>query len=131
MKGTLTSVQPLTDLKNSGRRTPFRTLASPLIMGFLLFFSTTVPSYAIGPRDIAQVGMAFLTNMVIHESGHFFMANALGAQGNSLDFFTVRNGSFFLGLSTYTKMEKEGRLPYHLAGEFAASQIFKYALYQY
>ena len=131
MTETLNSVQPLTDLKNSERETPFRTFASPLIVGLLLFFSTTVPSYGLGLRDIGQIGMAFLTNMAIHESGHYFMASTLGAQGNSLNFFTVRNGSFFLGLSTYTKMEKEGRLPYHLAGEFAASQTFEYALYQY
>ena len=128
---TQTFVQPLTDLKSRGRKTPFRSFACPLIVGLLLIFSTALPSYGLGPRDIAQVGMAFLTNMVIHESGHYIMANSLGAQGNSLDFFTVRNGSFFLGLSTYSKMEKEGRLSYHLAGEFAASQTFEYALHQY
>ncbi len=128
---TFSSALALTDLKNKTEKTPFGTFASSLIVGVLLFFSTSVQSYAMGPRDIAQVGMAFLTNMAIHESGHFFMADTLGAKGNNLDFFTTRNGSFFLGLSTINEMDEEGKLPYHLAGEFAVSQTFEYALYQY
>jgi len=89
------------------------------------------PADSFDESDLAQIGMAFLTNMAIHESGHFLMADTLGAKGNKLNFFTQRKGSFFLGLSTYTEMEEEGKLPYHLAGEFAVSQTFEYSLIRY
>ncbi|HEX9757754.1 MAG TPA: hypothetical protein VGB26_08120 [Nitrospiria bacterium] len=89
------------------------------------------PASGFEVSQLAQIGMAFLTNMAIHESGHFIMADSLGAEGNQLKFFTQQKGSFFLGLSTYNEMEEEGKLPYHLAGEFAVSQTFEYSLTRY
>lgn len=85
-------------------------------------------AFGLEPGDMAQIGLAFLTSLAIHESGHFLMADSLNAHGNTLNFFTRRKGSFFLGLSTYSEMEEEGKLPYHLAGEIAASHTFEYAL---
>jgi hypothetical protein len=91
------------------------------------------PNRALGfdAADLAQVGLAFITNLAIHESGHYVMASSLGADGNRLNFFTQRKGSFFLGLSTYSTMDEEGKLPYNLAGEIAVSHTFEYSLYRY
>ncbi len=120
-------------LKKYFKTAPFkRPLLNLIAISFFaLQLNTPLQAHGFGGDDVAMIGMAFLTNIAIHESGHYFMADTLQAEGNALDFFTVRKGSFFLGLSTYTEMEKEGKLPYHLAGEFAASQTFEYALANY
>lgn len=82
-------------------------------------------------KDIPLIGLAFLTNLGIHETGHYVIANQSGADGNKLDFFTKENNSFFLGLSTVTEIENKSKPGYHLAGEVASNYTFELALRKY
>lgn len=82
-------------------------------------------------KDIPLIGLAFLTNLGIHETGHYVIANQSGAEGNTLNFFTKDNNSFFLGLSTVTEIESKAKPAYHLAGEVASSYTFELALRKY
>jgi len=82
-------------------------------------------------KDIPAVGAAFLTNLGIHEAGHYIMADEVGAEGNDLNFFKRDKDSFFLGLSTVTHIDQKARPSYHLAGELASSYTFELALKRY
>lgn len=81
--------------------------------------------------DSLEIGLAFLTNLAIHESGHVVIAEGVGADKASFKFFGEENGSFFLGLSTATGVPDESLLPYRLGGEIAASYTFELALHSY
>ena len=67
----------------------------------------------------------------MHETGHYLIANQAGAEGNTLNFFTKDKNSFFLGLSTVTKIDNKAKPAYHLAGEVASSYTFELALRKY
>lgn len=82
-------------------------------------------------KDIPLIGLAFLTNLGIHETGHYLIANQSGAEGNTLNFFIKDNNSFFLGLSTVTEIENKAKPGYHLAGEVATNYTFELALRKY
>jgi len=84
-----------------------------------------------GPPDLLPITMAFLTNLAIHESGHFIIAESLGAQENTLDFFSRKEGSFFLGLSTVRSIDEKARVPYIMGGEVATSLSFEVTLHRY
>lgn len=86
---------------------------------------------ALDFKDVPAVGLAFLTNLGIHEAGHYVIADQSGAEGNHLNFFTRDRNSFFLGLSTVTEIDERARPSYHLAGEVAASYTFEMALKRY
>lgn len=81
--------------------------------------------------DIPSVGLAFLTNLAIHETGHYVVANQAGAEGNNLSFFKKDKESFFLGLSTVTEIDDKAKPAYHLGGELASSYTFEFALRRY
>lgn len=101
-----------------------------LIILFITFiFSSRVS--ALEFKDIPVVGLAFLTNLGMHETGHYLIANQAGAEGNTLNFFTKDKNSFFLGLSTVTKIDNKAKPAYHLAGEVASSYTFELALRKY
>ena len=101
-----------------------------LIILFITFiFSSRVS--AVEFKDIPAVGLAFLTNLGMHETGHYLIANQAGAEGNTLNFFTKDKNSFFLGLSTVTKIDNKAKPAYHLAGEVASSYTFELALRKY
>ncbi|MEK6561306.1 MAG: hypothetical protein AABZ07_06190 [Nitrospirota bacterium] len=101
-----------------------------LIILFITFiFSSRVS--AVELKDIPAVGLAFLTNLGMHETGHYLIANQAGAEGNTLNFFTKDKNSFFLGLSTVTKIDNKAKPAYHLAGEVASSYTFELALRKY
>lgn len=104
-----------------------RTIRGILIASLLIFFSAEY-SMALNLKDAPQVGLAFLVNLSIHESGHYIMANMVGAEGNSLSFFKREGKSFFFGLSTVSKIESKFKPSYHLAGEVATSLTFEMAL---
>lgn len=106
-----------------------RILASSII-SFVLFFSAE-RAFALELKDITSVGLAFLTNLGLHEAGHYIMADQSGAEGNSLNFFKNDRDSFFLGLSTVTNIDDRAKPSYHLAGEVAASYTFEMALKRY
>lgn len=100
----------------------------------LTFFSLTLCSgkaSALDYTDFPQVGLAFLTNLGIHETGHYLVANQAGAEGNSLTFFKRDRNSFFFGLSTVTNIDDRSKPAYHLGGELASSYTFEYALRRY
>src|SRR3972149_10503517 len=101
-----------------------------LIILFITFiFSSRVS--AVEFKDIPAVGLAFLTNLGMHETGHYLIANQAGAEGNTLNFFTKDKNSFFLGLSTVTDIDNKAKPAYHLAGEVASSYTFEVTLKQY
>lgn len=91
----------------------------------------TPTTHAAKPSDGLAIGMAFLTNLAIHESAHYIVADQAGADGNKLQFFSGEGGSFFLGLSTVTAIDNRSKLSYNLAGEVATSYTFEWALQQY
>ncbi len=96
------------------------------------FFVTSPPhTYAFDFIDIATIGAAYLTNLGFHEIGHDVVAEETGAESNKISFFTKKNGSFFLGLSTCKKIPDESRLPYFVGGERMADITFEYALQSY
>lgn len=101
-----------------------------LIILFITFIFSSGVS-ALEFKDIPIVGIAFLTNLGIHETGHYLIANQAGAEGNTLNFFTKDKNSFFLGLSTVTKIDNKAKPAYHLAGEVASSYTFELALRKY
>lgn len=78
--------------------------------------------------DPLQIGLAFVTNLAIHESGHLLIAEGVGADKATFKFFGEEDGAFFLGLSTATGIPEDSLLPYRLGGEIAASYTFELAL---
>jgi hypothetical protein len=81
--------------------------------------------------DVASVGLAFLVNLVVHETGHAAVANHVGADGIGLHFMKKHGNKFFLGLSYVDHIDEKSRLPYSMGGEVAASYTFEYALSDY
>lgn len=81
--------------------------------------------------DPIEIGLAFVTNLALHESGHVLIAEGLGAEEATFKFFGEENGSFFLGLSSATGIPDEGLLPYRLGGEIVSSYTFELALQSY
>ncbi len=109
----------------------FRKLtASVFIFIFIILISSQKVSATV-LKDIPLVGLAFLTNLGIHETGHYVIANQAGADGNTLNFFTKDKNSFFLGLSTVTQIDSKAKPGYHLAGEVASNYTFELALRKY
>lgn len=92
---------------------------------------TSSRALAFDFKEVPAVWLAFLTNLAIHEAGHYVIADQAGAEGNRLNFFTRDRDSFFLGLSTVAEIDERARPAYHLAGEVAASYTFEMALKQY
>ena len=86
------------------------------IIVFIILLISSPKVSAADLKDIPLIGLAFLTNLGIHETGHYVIANQAGADGNTLNFFTKDKNSFFLGLSTVTKIDSKSKPGYHLAG---------------
>lgn len=108
-------------------------LNSKLIIISIIFvisvYSCRVSAYDF--TDVPQVGLAFLTNLALHETGHYVVADHAGAEGNSLNFFKKDHNSFFFGLSTVTNIDDKAKPAYHLGGELASGYTFEYALRRY
>ena len=101
------------------------------IIVFIILLISSPKVSAADLKDIPLIGLAFLTNLGIHETGHYVIANQAGADGNTLNFFTKDKNSFFLGLSTVTKIDSKAKPSYHLAGEVASNYTFELALRKY
>lgn len=108
----------------------FKKVTASIIVFIILLISSPKVS-AADLKDIPLIGLAFLTNLGIHETGHYVIANQAGAEGNTLNFFTKDKNSFFLGLSTVTKIDSKAKPGYHLAGEVASNYTFELALRKY
>ncbi len=81
--------------------------------------------------DPLAIGLAFLSNIAIHESWHYLIAEGVGAGDATLKFFSQEDGAFFLGLSTVRNLPEESSITYKLGGEIAASYTFEFALQGY
>lgn len=82
-------------------------------------------------NGIVQMGLAFMTNLFLHEFGHEVVANYVGATGTRLDFFKREDEQFFLGTSTVETIDDNSMLPYAMGGEFFADLTFEHALQDY
>lgn len=101
------------------------------VVGLASVLSTPRPVAADAGWSLAdplQIGLAFVTNLAIHESGHLLIAEGVGADNATFKFFGEEDGSFFLGLSTATGIPDESMLSYRLGGEIAATYTFELAL---
>ncbi len=81
--------------------------------------------------DVAQVGLAFMTNLMIHEVGHAMVADHAGAKNSKLGFFSMEGDQFFLGTSSVTDIDNRSVLPYTMGGEFVVDQTFEHSLKAY
>ena len=90
--------------------------------------SVEIPSVV---SDFTKIGLAFFTNLAVHETGHAAVASYVGANGIDLQFLTKHDDKFFLGLSHVEQIDENSRLPYSMGGEVAASYTFEYALQGY
>lgn len=102
-----------------------------MLLCALFVFGMPQRALAWGLGDFFQVALAFVTNLTVHESGHYIVAEGLGAQDNTLHFFSQEEGSFFLGLSTVRTIDEGARLSYILGGEMATSLSFETVLHRY
>ena len=100
-------------------------------LALALSFLPLRPALALVPADLVQLGAAFMTHLSIHETGHYVMGHMGGAQDVQLDFFTQKNNSFFLGLSTAQGIDRDASLSYKMGGEAASSYLFEVALREY
>ena len=81
--------------------------------------------------DVAQVGLAFMTNLMLHEVGHAMVADYAGAEDNKLEFFSKQGDQFFLGTSSVSNIDSRSNLSYTMGGEFVADLTFEHALKSY
>jgi hypothetical protein len=103
-----------------------------LFVGWAIVLGPPLPVvYATDLGAFFQVGAAFISHMAVHESGHYIMAHMGGAKEVQLNFFTIKGGNFYLGLSTARGLGRESSLPYKIAGEAASSYHFEVALRSY
>lgn len=100
-------------------------------VGLAAAVSAPRPAAAEGGWSLAdplEIGLAFLTNLAIHESGHVLIAEGVGADKATLKFFGEEGGTYFLGLSTAEGVPDDAVLTYRLGGEIASSYTFELAL---
>ncbi len=102
-----------------------------LLIVILLLLSSPMRASAWGPGDFLQFSAAFLTNLAIHESGHFIVGETVQAADGRLEFFVKNNGKFFLGLSSVSRIDRKSRLPYVMGGPVASGMTFEIALNRY
>lgn len=82
-------------------------------------------------KGTAAIGAAYTTHLFFHEMGHQVVAEKVGADSPRIAFFTLKNGRFYPGLSTYKDIPRESKLPYAVGGDWMAVFTFEYALQSY
>ncbi len=102
-----------------------------LVLSALLLLLMVSQSRAMGISDFFKVGSAYLTHIVVHETGHNAMADMAGGRGVKMDFFQQKNGSFFAGVSSVGEIDRESVLPFRAAGLVASNYTFDVALSGY
>jgi hypothetical protein len=100
-----------------------------LILGLLLL--SPIKAFAVGPEDLVQVTAAFFTSLTVHETGHALIAEQMGAEGVSIQFFAQEDNRFALGLTEVKNLDRRSTLPFAMGGEIANSLNFEYALHSY
>lgn len=106
-------------------------LTAAFFVWLVAVLSTPPAIYALDLGDIFLVGTAFVSHVAVHESGHYIMAHMAGAEDVQLNFFTVKGGNLYLGLSTARGLDPASSLSYKAAGEAAGSYLFDAALESY
>ncbi len=86
---------------------------------------------AFDGRDLAAIGAAYTTHIVLHEMGHQVVAEDVGADSPRMKFFAEKGGTIYPGLSSYKNIPRESKLPYIAGGERMAGFTFDYALGSY
>lgn len=82
-------------------------------------------------NDVASIGAAYTTHILLHEMGHHVVAQEAGADSAKMSFFTQKDGTFYPGLSTYKNIPQKSKLSYAVAGERMAGFTFEYAMQSY
>jgi len=116
-----------------------RNLLEPILlvgkMGFVflsLFLIQPGITKAAVLSDLGQIGLAFITNIVIHESGHALVADQVGnAENINMKFFTKRGNGFSFGVTEVKNLDQKSKIPFIMGGEIANSYNFEYALLSY
>ena len=116
-----------------------RTLLEPIFltgkMGFIflsLFLTQPGITKASGLSDLGQIGLAFVTSIAVHESGHALIADQVGnAEEVNMQFFTKRGNSFSLGVTEVKNLNQKSKIPFIMGGEIASSYNFEFALVMY
>ncbi len=85
---------------------------------------------AFDSKDVAAIGAAFTTHVLLHETGHQVVGHSVGASPE-MSLFTKKDGKFYSGLSTYENIPKESKLSCAAGGEWMAGYTFEYALQSY
>lgn len=101
------------------------------LIALLVILFVPQGSFAFTAKDAADIGAAFMTHLTLHELGHQVVADDVGAESPKMEFFKFRNGKFYPGLSTYTNIDPDSKLPYAVGGERMAGYTFEYALQDY
>ena len=94
-----------------------------------LEFSSIVASARQG--EVTQIAAAFITTFAAHELGHAVVADYVGAGGARMNFLTTQNGNFFLGSTTYNRLNDKEKLPLSMGGAVASDITFEHALQSY
>lgn len=81
--------------------------------------------------EAVQITAAFLTTFAAHELGHAVVADYVGAGGARMNFLTTQNGNFFLGSTTYNRLNDDEKLPLSMGGAVASDITFEHALQSY
>lgn len=105
---------------------------------FLIFFFTIAISFCYPNNVNARMYNAIsalagcMTSGVVHELGHYVVANQVGTGKNKIYFLKKdKDGSFFLGLNLVSKIDERDRLQHTMAGIAASDYLFELTLDSY
>ncbi|MFQ5560592.1 MAG: hypothetical protein ACE5FU_08420 [Nitrospinota bacterium] len=87
--------------------------------------------YKTGASNALQVGAAVYIQGMMHELGHNVIAYQLEATSSKMEFFTNKNGNFFLGLNTASGIKEDSWVSYRMGGFVFSNITFEIALSSY
>ena len=99
-----------------------------IILVFLL--TTPIISHAGWINKTAQITLAYGTNLLVHESGHYLYAKYYDMDP-SWQFISKHDGEIFIGYTTVNDIPDARQLGFGAAGEIASSTLFELALNSY
>ncbi len=112
-------------------KTKDRHLVKIVFFSLVIFLSFSSKPYAMGFGDFLQGGAAFLTHVVVHESGHHVIAEMVEGKDVKMAFFQKKDNNFFLGLASAREIKPESILPFRAAGVVASSHLYNVSLSSY
>jgi hypothetical protein len=102
-----------------------------ILISLWMLLGQTHRIQAMDFNDFMDIGAAFMTNLTIHELGHQIIADEVGAKNHHVKFFAKDHGQFYFGLSSFTNIPSQSRLPYAAGGERISCYTFEYGLQSY